>query len=73
VHDESASPEIVLLRSLRDLAAALGRKLLGDGTDVVSLEAAAATDVPVERNYILTSIPIIINSIGYIPIIVLFR
>jgi hypothetical protein len=55
VHDESASPEVVLLRSLGDLAAALGRKLLGDGTDVVSLEAAAAADVPVRRNYIKTS------------------
>ena len=55
MHDESASPEVVLLRSLGDLAAALGRKLLGDGTDVVSLEAAAAADVPVGRNYIKTS------------------
>ena len=43
--DEHGAPLVVLLAALRHPPAALRLQLLGDGPDVVRLDAAAAADV----------------------------
>ncbi len=45
VHPEAAAPHVVLLRALAQLALPLIDQLLGDGSDVVGFEPAAASDV----------------------------